>query len=479
MIPEPSRPSSLSESLALTFTMSALGAALFGCGEKTTPVVEETAKPVASATTSATASAASVEPPPPPTFVLRDMFRDKLKGYAGVFQIGGNLIVGDGARVGKIVGETIEWIKPIPEGNPVQGQTVLLWAGGRTLDEIDIFYRYDNGRWPAPTYSPLTGKGGSLQFAPGGGWGDINGVGHVGETTVVQGGDMSVGQIIQTARGPRIERYTIPASSQGCPMDTSLPKPAVNAWAFGSTENGTLLSAGSLCVDGLAAVEVWGPSDTKSKIIKLDKKISAYAGQVVATGPESAWILPRGGDILAYDKGSITTLPALEDLDLAWVGTDKILYASSSHGVHKYVDKNWQLIGHLAWKAEFSTAMTHEGAIWVSSAGGVFRLVPGTSLEFTDECKTPFVMMYDVSVESEPNFTFPATRKALSTFKDLTALELVDFVEGRRRLGIRVPSRAIGEAAIAHVKANMKDENPKLICYEPKVKRVIPIKAGK
>lgn len=456
----------------------AFALALAGCGDKTAPVTEETPKPVASATTSASASAASVEPPPPPTFVLREMFKGELKGHSGVFDIAGTLVIGDATRVGKVVGDKLEWIKPIPEGNPAQGPTVLLWVGGRSLDAIDVFYRSDNGRWPAPTYSALTGTGNDIRVAPGGGWGHLQGTGYVGETTVVQGGDWADGQRIETARGPAIQRYTIPAASQGCKAEV-FAKPAVSGWAFGSTGNGTLISVGDFCLDELPALEVWGPTDTKSKIIKIGKKSSKYFRSVVAAGPESAWLIPESGDILFYDKGEVSSLPVLEKRGHAWVGDDKILYATSETGVHKYVDKAWQLVGHLSWDLSLSTAVTHAGAIWVGSAGTVYRLEPGTSTAFTDECKTPFVMMYDVAPQSEPKFMFPTTRKALSTFKELADIELLEFVEGRRRLGIRVPSRAVGDAVIAHVKANMKDEKPRLICYAPTTKRVIPLTAAK
>ncbi|MBK6520301.1 MAG: hypothetical protein IPG04_40800 [Polyangiaceae bacterium] len=55
----------------------------------------------------------------------------------------------------------------------------------------------------------------------------------------------------------------------------------------------------------------------------------------------------------------------------------------------------------------------------------------------------------------------------------------MEFNEGARRLGLVVPSKEVGEAVIAHVKANMKDEDPKLLCYQPASTREISLGAKK
>ncbi|WP_437912510.1 hypothetical protein WME73_36145 [Sorangium sp. So ce302] len=94
-------------------------------------------------------------------------------------------------------------------------------------------------------------------------------------------------------------------------------------------------------------------------------------------------------------------------------------------------------------------------------------------------CKTPFVYLYDVALQNDAKFTFPTTRKALSTFPAVAQIGLVEYYEGGQRLGVTVKSKEQGEAVIAHVKANMKDEHPELICYAPKNPRVIEMKAGK
>lgn len=76
----------------------------------------------------------------------------------------------------------------------------------------------------------------------------------------------------------------------------------------------------------------------------------------------------------------------------------------------------------------------------------------------------------------EPWFTFPTTRKALSSFSQAKDISLVEFVEAGRKLGVVVPSREVGEAVVAHVKATMKDEKPELLCYEPRSPKLHAIK---
>ncbi len=88
---------------------------------------------------------------------------------------------------------------------------------------------------------------------------------------------------------------------------------------------------------------------------------------------------------------------------------------------------------------------------------------------YTDGCRTPFVFLYDVSPKAPPNFDFPTTRKAISTFANLSEIKLVEFVyEKKKKLGAVVPSAEVGRALMTQVVRNMKDENPELSCYEPK-----------
>ena len=113
-------------------------------------------------------------------------------------------------------------------------------------------------------------------------------------------------------------------------------------------------------------------------------------------------------------------------------------------------------------------AIDEKETLWAADSA-VSRLRPTTQGAAAPEaCATPLVYLYEVSWKNEKNYSYPSTRKALSTFAEVDAINLVEFEDGNhRRLGITVSSKAQGEAVVAHVKATMKDESPRLLCFKP------------
>ncbi len=94
---------------------------------------------------------------------------------------------------------------------------------------------------------------------------------------------------------------------------------------------------------------------------------------------------------------------------------------------------------------------------------------PSTFPPYTDACTTPLVFLYDVSDKAPPGYDFPTTRKALSSFSKVGDLSLLEFVHGSlRRLGVKVPSGAVGKELVDHVRETMPDERPVLVCLDPK-----------
>lgn len=74
----------------------------------------------------------------------------------------------------------------------------------------------------------------------------------------------------------------------------------------------------------------------------------------------------------------------------------------------------------------------------------------------------------------------PKTRESLSTFPELSDVEMLAFDEaGQPRLGVSVKSKAQGEALIAHLRPSMKDDLLRLVCYAPVKPRKIAVKAAK
>ena len=104
---------------------------------------------------------------------------------------------------------------------------------------------------------------------------------------------------------------------------------------------------------------------------------------------------------------------------------------------------------------------------WIrTSAAGIRRLRPGPAAAAPAGCATPFVYLYVGSYQNGKTYTYPATRKALGSFPEAGALRFVEFDEGRRRLGVVVASAEQGEALIEHLHRTMKDEDPRLFCFD-------------
>jgi hypothetical protein len=412
-----------------------------------------------------TSTQAPEAPKDPPTLVAQPAFQGEASG-GSLYASGKELLVLSDNRIGRVVGDKIEWFYKFERGEPgAFGYRMLRDITGTYPDGLFGYLVYENGRAPVPGIAPLTGKGGQeVVFAPGGGWGNINGVATVGESVVVHGEDNYEGPKVLTVRGPRVERYIIPASSQGCENTMPFPKGALNATAFGGAKNGMLAAVGDHCSDEKqAAVEIWPPNETKPKLVKLDRKKGDF------------FVPFSSGSILEIRGDQVTQLPETGDLQRAYLEPDGTLAVVTQDAILKLDEGAWKTAARLAFGTRVRSIARHDGTLWIGTDGGIARLVEGKPSDYTDECKTPFVFLYDVSWKAEPTYTFPTTRKALSTFADKDKIKLVEIALGKRRLGLTVPDKKVGEAVIAHVKANMKDENPKLLCLSPQVTREIKL----
>jgi hypothetical protein len=457
------------------------------CNTRPTPTPASESLPVATAA-SATASATPAPAPAPeevPTFGPEELAPEGSHPEA-LFAIEGALMVVEGQRIGQIVGEHIEWVtQKIPAGSACCGASIVQSVHGTWPDSLDVVYTTSTGRALMPTYFPLTGKGVSKTVAPGGGWGSILGVATVGESTVIAGSSYADGTQIWTVRGPRAPHRMETPAQAGCKED-EVPKaelmpqrPAITPSAFAASLAGTLMSIGNLCEKRGAAAEVWDRAG-KSRILALGawtKGDGSGARILPGTGDE-LWIFLEGASpLLRYHDGEITQLPRLEKpVRNVFVSASGQLHASDGATIHRYVDGAWTPVVRLTWPSRFATIALAGHRLWTASHGSVQQLRPSPSVAFREGCPTPFVYLYDVSWKNDARFTFPDTRKALSTFAEASDLGLVEFQEGVRRLGVVVTSKAQGEAVIAHVKASMKDEDPQLLCYEPRAPRRIDLK---
>lgn len=424
--------------------------------------------------------------------LFAEPFRPEGKRLDGLFPIEGAITVTQEQRVGRLIGDKVEWIGQIPKGGIALGYNFIRQVGGRYPDQIDVLYTTASGRAPEPTYMALTGKGTPVLLGEGGsGAAQMTGVATAGENTFVIGYSQQTGHQIYTVRGPaKVTRTSTPPAKAGCKpgevrTDEFIPMaPAIAPEVIGGTPAGTLMTFGNLCEKRELSAEIWDASGA-SRIVDVSQWIqSAGFGSRIFPGKgDELWIFAYYQPvILHYKDGNFEPLPSAEIKGQnAYMSASNELYMSDDQVVRRYDGSKWSTVARLAFRPRFYNIAVDNGTIWGSDRGNeVFRLREGPDTEIKDDCKTPFVFLYDVSSDNAPNFTFPTTRKALSTFAGVDELGLVEFNEtGARRLGITVTSRAQGEAVIAHVKANMKDEKPSLICYAPKEPRKIDIKKGK
>lgn len=460
---------------------------LAACGDGTSAPTSDSARAAtASASASTKSSAASLAlsasasaslpegPKAPPVLAASRIMEKELPEVSGVYEVSGELLVSAGRRVGRVNGDKVEWVAEVSGEAGAFGTRYVTWVGGRYPDALDGYMSYSNPRAPVPTYVPLTGKGHEVPFAGGGGGGWLNGAVWVGDTLAVQGSDMFEGQRIVAGRGKGIERYSVPAGSQGC--ETNGPDPAVKSWAFGAAANGMLVAAGNHCKDQSGALEVWAPNETKGRIVQLEPGLlgkSPTFQKVYPAGSDGVWITSDGG-ILEFRNNTVKKLPELSNYSDSTV-SDGVLYVSDGLAVHRLDNGAWTKVASFNWTTSFGRNMVlHKGKFY-RSFGGLEEFIPTTSIEFTPGCTTPFLWLYDIKPDTPAGFAFPATRKGLAGFAELKSIALVEFVGSTRSLGVTVPSEAVGKAVIEHLKTTMKDEKPRLLCLKPQIGRTIDL----
>lgn len=457
----------------------------------TTSAIGESALASASASTSA-----SARPPlaAPPLLALEEAFPDKLKGWGAVFDVDGELLVSNANEVYRLNGDALERVGEVEKHSPNGGSTTIELVAGHYPDALDVTFRYANGRIPTPTYRPLTGKGDGFMFGGGGGMAYIAGVAHRDGSTVLLGDDYWHHAFV-TVRGKSLPLTQIGRTKRGCPAKQNFGyefEAAITPLRLASLKDGTIAMVGFHCTPDadktFPAVELW-TREPESRVIPLNEWHKSLSSACrLLPGPGRFWISGRDDEpVLELKDGAIRPLPKLPKVATTFLGPDATLYASDGVNLHHWIageaddgaeaQGQWQRVATLGWPARLATLALHDGVFWGSAEGTVYKLVPAAPIELSEGCTTPFVHLFDVKSSMEPGYTFPNTRKALAGFDRKADVSLVEFSEGGRRLGVKVPDRASGEAVVAMIKANMKDESPKLICYAPtKVLRTFPIK---
>lgn len=277
--------------------------------------------------------------------------------------------------------------------------------------------------------------------------------------------------------------------------------------ALDALPGGEAFIVGKHCGDGAYAVERWADDPGASVIEELpDAPKAAKRAFFSAAARDKAYaVLSTGDKVYAarWDGQAFrkVELQAEGDVRAIWTAADGTLFLvlqlkSSTPKLAKAELLRLTAGGELRRSAHFSASPSAK--VWasdaetayVSSYGSILSTRSGLVLvkpaekekeqapaspppssglpPFAEGCATPFVFLYDISAKSPPGYDFPSTRKALSTFTRVADISLIEFVHAsKRRLGVLVPSAEVGRDVIAHVKGNMKDEHPELVCLAP------------
>jgi hypothetical protein len=451
-----------------------------GCKDKPSAASDTAPRPEPSSIPSAGPSAAPPAAKRVPTVVLSSPGADFAS--ARLHAVDGAILVSQERRVGRIAGNAIEWLGSVPAAYV----TAITSVHGHYPDSLDVLYTSQNGRAVDPLYHSLSGKARPASLGGGGVAAYFLGVAYVGPSTVLAGWEMSDGYKLMTVRGPAVARPLTSPEKAGCasgeapPEGASSSQPGVTPSKVAGTPGGVLLSLGSLC-SKRPAVEIWD-KDGPSRIVDLAKQLPEKVDlEAVLRGKGEELFVVAGSrnPVLRFDGNGLQPLPRLDKpLRNVAVSQQGQLYASDGEVIRKLDEGVWTPVARLGWPVRFEGMAIDGDTIWVGSAGATWTLKEGGGVTYEEGCAAPFVYLYDVSPKNDAKFTYPATQKALSTFPDVASLTLIEVLEaGVRRLGISVTSKAQGEAVVAHIRANMKDEDPKLLCYEPKGGRKIPLKA--
>ena len=491
--------------------------ALVACGKRDTATSERPGKDPALTSASAT-SLASVSAAPsgsvpapsgtalptvaPPLPVLAIVPLEKPKWRHALYPIDGALLVSDMARIGRILPDTdkIQWLGDLPSGH--NDSRFVSAIEGAWPDRVDVAYLFD-GRSPSPAYLPFSGKGAAYAIPAGGtmtdpqrmtnegiDFGGINAIVTVGASTLLAYESYLTGTAFRTVRGPPLARKSMTPKEAGCADGEVTKVPhrrqsvAIAPRVLGATPAGTLLALGALCEKRGDAVEVWDAKG-KSRIVPLpdDGKGSREGARFFPIAADEILLWSPGTRaVLHYTGGAFQALPVVEaSTTFAFLSVDKKLHVSDGMTLFRFDDGSWSAIGRFAgWPGTLTAMAAEGGALWAIRDDQAVKVVSRPRDQVVaarPDCKSPFVYVSDVAAKNETNYSFPTTRKALSSFDGVDDLSLVEVVaDGTRRLGVVVTSQAQGEALIAHLGTTMKDEHPRLLCFAPTSPRVIAMK---
>jgi hypothetical protein len=306
----------------------------------------------------------------------------------------------------------------------------------------------------------------------------VLGVVRIGESTLVAGYSNEYSFRFVHVNGPPLAR--VPQGGAAC-------KRGHKPWAVAehaallpriaeSTRAGTLVALGRHCDKEMSA-EIWDASG-KSRIVPIPWKDFPFPVWLLKGGADDLY---AGGDPfqLAFRvRGtSVEVIPDLaRPMDQPFVSAAGHLHVVDGDTIYRF-DGAWAPLAQIVGPKLATLAMDGDVLWGLDGEGALYRAKPGPDVPFDDTCRTPFVHLYKAYYNNASNYGYPTTKKALASFPEPLELLEVEYVHPQRGWGrdrhlvVKVKSRAQADAVIAHVKATMKDEDPRYFCFDPKTYR--------
>lgn len=268
-------------------------------------------------------------------------------------------------------------------------------------------------------------------------------------------------------------------------------------------EDGSLLMAGTSCVDGDARwlVERWDPKKKQSTLDELPRPKDAGAQRdfvLAGSSPTDVWLIAVGGSSLLHFDGKAWQAEALSgadrfhDLRVAKSGAAWLVTADA---LMRRTEGQWVRIELPSGLVPLEVAPDQGGVVWVRAreASGEVLLATDTqaspsTIRLPDDksaaaaagdilrypaspvCDSPYVLLIEHVKPTETKFP-----EVVAALREVSGVELVTEASQKwSYLGARVPDMQTA-ARVVELAQKLPGAKPAVFCHEPRVGKKIPL----